>query len=268
MNNYYLKYLKYKTKYLNLKGGKYLHEGADGIVFRPPLLCGNTEYENENYVGKIMIEESASDELTKSNKIRELDPLMEWSITIDLKCKINDIQTDEDFNNKKDSKDYRGKIYQIISKYGGISLYNKLNIDATNDNYSLIKKDEIPICFKLVKNLIPKIKELNKKYYHNDLHLHNILYNPEDGKIKIFDFGRLIDVNEFKKQDEEFQISDLNKLHDRLYAILDNMRMLNIFRIEIDLYRALSKTILVNPNQYGLYTDAQYEADILAMPDF
>lgn len=187
MTDYYLKYIKYKTKYLNLKGGKYLSEGVEGVVFRPPLLCKerDAKYETDDYVGKIMTKNKAEEEYQKSNIVKELDPLGEWSVTIDKICEINNEQTEKDYNKVR----HRDKKFQLISKFGGITL-NKL-INFVEDGFPNKEPQNIPLFFKLIKTqLVPIIKKLNENnVFHNDLHLDNVLYS--DGKIKIFDFGKL-----------------------------------------------------------------------------
>ena len=109
MIDYYLKYLKYKSKYLSLKGGEEIGRGKFGLVFRPPLISQPIKeiYQSNDYVGKIMVEENAEKELIKSNKVRELDPTCEWSITIEYKSIYQEEQTEVDF--KKEYKKFVGR---------------------------------------------------------------------------------------------------------------------------------------------------------------
>jgi hypothetical protein len=266
MVNYYIKYLKYKTKYLNLKGGKYLSKGVDGIVYRPPLFCidRETKYENENYIGKIMEKDKADDEFQKSNKVKELDPEDNWSITIDKICLLNNEQIDEDYLKNKNNFLYKDKNTQLISKYGGVSLAKGfLEYDDTFKKNAT--PDKIPLFFKLLKTqLVPIIIELNKKYAHNDLHLDNILYNNSDGKIRIFDFGKLISIGEKKGY---LSNSDFEDLYFHLDPIIRCIIYKKWFEPEMKAYIDKRKTILLNPNEENSFTTEQYIEAILALPD-
>ena len=266
MVNYYIKYLKYKTKYLNLKGGKYLSEGEDGIVFHPPLLCIDREekYETVEYVGKILDEDKATDEFKKSNKIKELDPEGKWSVTIDKICKINEIQIDEDYLEKKNKSIYKGKNTQLISKYGGVSLAKGL-IKFDEEYPALFESTNVPLFFKLIKTqLIPIVNKLNDTYAHNDLHYNNILYDSTTGKIKLFDFGKLIPIAEKKGYRSN---SDFEDFHYFLDQIIRCIIARNWFQPEMRIYMDKRNTILINPNANGEYTREQYVETLLALPD-
>lgn len=187
MIDYYLKYLKYKTKYLNLKGGEEIGKGKFGLVFRPPLICDpiKEEYQSIDYVGKIMSEEDAEKELINSNKVRELDPTGEWSITTEYRSIYHEEQTDGDYK-KIYKKSYP---VQLISKFGGETIKKIIKWDEEKPKELDISK--IPFFIQLVKQTIPIIKNLNKIYAHDDLHLDNIMYNFKDGKLRLIDFGEL-----------------------------------------------------------------------------
>ena len=267
MVNYYIKYLKYKTKYLNLKGGKYLSKGEDGIVYRPPLFCDvrDIKYESENYIGKIMEEKKAKDEFEKSNKIKELDPEGNWSVTVEKICLLNNEQIDEDYLRNKNTALYKDKNMQLISKYGGVSLAKGfLDFDDTFKRYAV--PDKIPLFFKLIKTqLVPIIIELNKTYAHADLHLDNILYNSVDGKIRIFDFGKLMLTAD--KKGYFRSNSDFEDFYFHLDQIIRCIISKKWFEPEMKAYIDRRKTILINPNKEDGFTTEQYIEAILALPD-
>jgi len=183
-NDYEYKYKKYKNKYLDLKGGVRLAQGLEGIVFRPPLISSirNPIYETDDYVGKIMDSEEAVKEFYNSQLVKELDPNGEWSLPIEMISLINpSISSNPEYNNFK---------VQLISKFGGVSLQKMVNFD--DDNLTLINYTKIPLLYRIVKEqIIPIIDKLNEKYLHFDLHLDNILYDENTGKIKFFDFSKL-----------------------------------------------------------------------------
>jgi hypothetical protein len=267
MVNYNTKYLKYISKYIELKGGKYLSKGVDGFVYRPPLFCDDRDakYNSEDYVGKVMVKEKAEDEFMKSNLIKELDPEGHWSITIDKICKINDQQTDEDYLKNKNNELYKGNNFQLISKYGGVSLgKGLLEFDDA------FKRDDvptnIPLFFNLLKTqLVPIIIHLNKIYAHNDLHLDNILYNPVDKRIRIFDFAKLMPIAD--KKGHRMSNSDFEDLHLYLDPVIRSIVMKKWFEQEMNAYMEKRKTILINPNQEGGFSTEQYIEAILALPD-
>jgi serine/threonine protein kinase len=213
MIDYYLKYLKYKSKYLKLKGGEEIGKGKFGLVFRPPLICQPIKevYQSSDYVGKIMTEEDAEKELINSNKVRELDPTCEWSITTEYKSFYQEEQTDSDYK-----KDYNTKYpVQLISKFGGETI--KKIIKWNEEKPKELDISKIPLFIQLVKQAVPIIKDLNKTYAHNDLHLDNIMYDVKDGKIRLIDFGELTPIND-KCDFEEFYYS----IKSVIYVVKNN----------------------------------------------
>ena len=189
MESYYLKYLKYKSKYLNLlnvlKGG----EEIGPKVFRPPLHCNprNAEFESTEYVGKILSVEDGTAELAKSNIVRRIDPSGSWSITMDYSCTIAEVQEDTDYR----AEYYISHPMQLISRFGGITLKKVIGYDE-NDLRKL-NCSNASLFIRLVKRSIISIDTLNAAgYRHDDLHLGNILYNESTESIKLMDFGKLI----------------------------------------------------------------------------
>jgi len=260
MESYYLKYLKYKSKYLNLlnvlKGGKEIGKGGYGIVFRPPLNCEprKEEFENDNYVGKIMSYKDAQEELINSNKVRLLDPTGEWSITVVHESYYNDKQPQE--NDYKQEYKTRHP-YQLISKFGGKSLKKLISYDA--DEPSKLDVSKIPLFIKLVKDTVIAIDALNAGgYSHGDLHIDNIIYDEIDGKIRLIDFGRL------KKLDDDsnaFFSNDFVILHCNIEYIIGknivklNFEKLNEWLSKYRLNNMMSKTFL------------EFRDAILSLPD-
>jgi len=197
MESYYTKYLKYKSKYLHLvnilKGGEKIGTGLFGIVFRPPLRCEvrKEEYEISEYVGKIMTEKNALEELSNSDKVKALDPEGEWSITV--------VHTSSFMKEQPQEKDYDIKYYeeyptQLISKFGGSTLKKIINWDEEFPN--VLNIDKLPLLIQLIKRTIPIIDKLNVLYFHNDLHLDNIIYNEHDNKLRLIDFGKLTSISD------------------------------------------------------------------------
>jgi len=187
MKDYYLKYLKYKSKYLKLKGG----EEIGPKVFRPPLIFEqkNSSYETNDFVGKIISKEDGEEEFRKSNLVRQLDPSGNWSITMDFFGLINREQSDKDY--KLTYFDENKLTHQLISKFGGISFQKVIGYD--DDDLSKLKCEKLPLFIKLIKRSVKSIDTLNTGgYRHNDLHLGNILYDESKDSVLLMDFGKLV----------------------------------------------------------------------------
>jgi len=188
MKSYYLKYLKYKSKYLNLlnvlKGG----EEIGPKVFRAPLHCNprNAQYETRDYVGKILSAEDCARELTNSDIVRRIDPTGLWSITMDYSCTISEVQDDPDYN----SEYFNTHPMQLISRFGGNS-FSK--IIGYSEDSSKRNCENLPLLIRLIKRSVTAIDTLNAAgYRHNDLHLGNIVYDETTDSVRLMDFGRLV----------------------------------------------------------------------------
>jgi len=256
MVSYYLKYLKYKSKYLNLlnvlKGGEEIGRGLFGIVFRPPLHCEprKEEFENDKYVGKIMTAEEAEKELINSNIVRGLDPSGEWSITVASICNFNKKQPQEpDFEKNKFQIEKDNFTIQLISKFGGKTI--KKLISWNEDEPLKLDVSKIPLFIKLVKESVKAIDALNAGgYCHDDIHLDNIMYNEEDKKVRLIDFGKL------KVKDESNQ--DFQLFFDDIKQVLRS----NLVKKHEDFSKKFNKYTSTYPN-----TEQECKDAILSLPD-
>jgi hypothetical protein len=221
MADYYLKYLKYKTKYLKvMKGGEKIGKGEYGIVFRPPLFLVDRDqkYESRKYVGKIMTLENALAESKNSDIIKALDPDGEWSVTIKHLAPINSKQLDIDLK----SPDIEKFPIQLISEYKGISLKNLIGFEE--DSEGTIKLENAALFFKLVQKLVPVFIKLNETHLHNDIHLGNFVYDDTDDTIRIMDFGKLIKSDGSEGTSVEGDLTDLSGLFNMITPIYNGVR--------------------------------------------
>ena len=134
-------------------------------VFKPPLLCSGVRSDSPDFVSKLLNEEEADLEFSKSSLVRLLDPDERWSITPLRMCDLAEKQTNKNYANAN------GANTLLISKYGGVGLL------------SLLKKSwsKLPLFIKVVKSIIPGLDILNKEYLHGDLHFNNIVWDGLTG---------------------------------------------------------------------------------------
>ena len=218
MIDYYLKYLKYKSKYLKvMKGGEKIGRGEFGIVFRPPLFLKDrdSKYESRKYVGKIMKLEDAIAELKNSDIVKALDPDGEWSVTIKKLEPVNQSQIDTDL----ESGDLKKFPVQLISEFKGVSLKNLIGMEDEEVNCKTMKMQNTPLFFNLIKKLVPILINLNKTHLHNDIHFGNFVYDETDDIVRVMDFGKLIksDGSEGKTVNEN--LTDLTELFIQIQQV-------------------------------------------------
>lgn len=228
INNYYIKYLKYKEKYINLKkqnGGdsKIVNDGILQCIRTTPsdnksrlnnqkIIIQNDkekfEYVIINFLGsgsygevykirssdgkefviKIGFEDDdEDDEVDLLYEVKILERLM---IDVLPQCNYTSILSGCQKINAVT------KVYHIIFPFKGNNNM-KVVLDRT-ENMHLIPK--------LLNNIITCLKEINKRGFHGDLKLENIVVNDSDNAFIIdYGLGRIYDT---------FDFSDINFLSD------------------------------------------------------
>ena len=166
----------------------YIAEGSYGCVFSPPLKCLNNKKTTSNQAGKIFNNRDSMEEEKKlAEKINKIDTNGKWTVPYYGSCFINVKQTRPNDNINKCNK-YAKHIpitEQLIYKNGGIDLNHFIN------NFELLKNtlfidDLIPLFYNLLKGL----KTLNEKQLaHCDIKPPNMLYDYDESKFYIIDFG-------------------------------------------------------------------------------
>jgi len=187
------------------KGGKELGKGRYGYTYRPSLKCAKSEKTintSSDHVSKIFEREDNRDdglykEYTNGLLVKELDPDGIWSITPELMCPLDKTQENANFKRKNASKFKQ----QIIYKYGGVTLDSITTRIGEWNSYTAEGPDErkydleaFKMHIALIKTLLDVLPKLHVKYIHTDLHDNNLLFNPDDGKLRLIDFGRLESV--------------------------------------------------------------------------
>ena len=226
INNYYIKYLKYKEKYINLKkqnGGnsKILNDGIIQFIHRPPfdkklqfndkiIFIQNDKkiikYEIINFLGsgtygevyKIISSDGKEfvikigfkdDEADKADLLDEVKILERLMIDVLPQCNYKSILSGIQKINTL-------TVYHIIFPFKG---NNNMKVVLTNpDNIHLIPS--------LLNDIITCLKEINKKGFHGDLKLDNIVVNDRNNAF-IIDYG-------LGKIYDEFDFSDIRFLSD------------------------------------------------------
>jgi len=166
----------------------YIAEGSYGCVFSPPLKCLNNKKTTASQAGKIFnTRDSMEEEKNLAEKINKIDPKGKWTVPYYGSCFINVEQTRPNDNIYKCNK-YTKHIpttEQLIYKNGGIDLNHFIN------NFELLKNtlfidDLIPLFYNLLKGL----RTLNEKQLaHCDIKPPNMLYDFDESKFYIIDFG-------------------------------------------------------------------------------
>lgn len=166
----------------------YIAEGSYGCVFSPPLKCLNKKKTTSSQAGKIFNNrDSMEEEKELAEKINKIDPNGKWTIPYYGSCFVNVKETRQTDNIYKCNR-YTKHIpttEQLIYKNGGIDLNHFIN------NFELLKNtlfidDLIPLFYNLLKGL----RTLNEKQLaHCDIKPPNMLYDFDESKFYIIDFG-------------------------------------------------------------------------------
>ena len=195
--------------YKNIKAEK-IGEGAFGTVSRPPARCDQffsrnskninqrnlnsivfqeTYYKNPNYISKLTETYYARKELDIGALIKDnVEHWKDYYCFIEFMCgapKEKYIQV-----GMNDYQDAYG-----IAPYCGVTLNNILS-----GKYPI---SAIKCCclMEALKQLAIGLSKLHKiQIYHQDIHDRNILFNPEDGKLRWIDFGLAEDHLDIKKK--------------------------------------------------------------------
>jgi hypothetical protein len=198
-----------RTRRTRKRGGRKVGHGTEGEVYTPPLRCDgekNLEWQSPDYVSKVTDSDGVKQEYIASFRVRQLDPLGEWSIHAEQKCEISPKQTDTNYKTAADRRE------QLIFKNGGSSLLDYLldnggrpehfdfylqGIDEGGDPdpraYSYLKYEHLTTVIELIQRLLPKIDILNTTYLHGDLYIGNIVYDGD--RPRIIDFGQLSSID-------------------------------------------------------------------------
>lgn len=194
--------------YKNINAEK-IGEGGFGVVSRPPARCAKffsenskninqrninstvfqeTYYKNPNYISKLSEWDMAEKELQIGNTIK--DNIKYWR---DYYCFIEFVcEAPADKHIRTGINDYQDTYG--IAPYCGVTLKQLLS-----DKYH-ISAIECCCLMEALKRLAIGLSQLHRiQIYHQDIHDENVLFNPEDGKLRWIDFGLAEDHYDIKK---------------------------------------------------------------------
>ena len=176
-------------------------EGTYGCVHKPSLKCNTSKKINyTNKISKLMSKKSADDEIKEYLKIHKLDKNNNHYLGMPTKCivKNNKETTDEIKKCGKSSIFLRNKdnLRLLVMNDGGINLSDIFNSEFIN--YSIEERihiSELIIIF--MYDIFNNLLFFNKKeLYHRDIKLENIVFNINQKKINIIDFGLMNSMND------------------------------------------------------------------------
>ena len=214
------KYKKMK-KTKTLKGGKFLGQGSFGCVVSPAIACNKNKYnsnsksetkkklnmQSNEYVSKIIIspDETDKDEITISNKLKNLDQKQNYFITFEDACRIKELPSNRsntvkvkyhnnslekyvlDNKRKYDKEsckiDLKLKPINIIMPYGGYDLTNILDKKRIEPKLILARKMLFKYFKECFKHLLIGIKLMHDfRIVNRDIKMENIMINYDMNK--------------------------------------------------------------------------------------
>ncbi len=185
-------------------------EGNYGCVFKPYITCKNSNKNlNKNLnrnankntpiqkVGKIFADNlEFNNEKEIAKVISKIDPFNEFTTPLYEDCNVNT------FKNSNSADDchlintkIQGQYYQLIYKYGGISLKEILKIPGSRSKFFILLSKLRPV-------LVGLEKLYKLKYIHQDIKPPNILFDTK--KIYLIDFGIMTPTNEIYTSDNMY----------------------------------------------------------------
>ncbi len=194
-------------KIRSLTGGKLLAKGSYGCSFFPAFRCGESETRRDaTMLSKLMTKEHAIPELKMAKIMKNIDPLMKYSIYTSKACNPNktnlNVYVDEGFGNcnvhegiKFNSKNTisdlinQDRLVFIQTKYGGKTINELIQEDYT-------KTGQVYDLFRKFLNVIKGIEHYqNYNFIHFDINEKNIVCDKNN--CRLIDFGLSQSLKEY-----------------------------------------------------------------------
>lgn len=215
--------------------GDFVKTGTYGCVFRPPLKCVDAELNSKfstGFVSKLMKNYAFSDEINEVQIVSKIFdkkdddwqkkyfvlPLKKDGCTINVKDSTNELDI-------KDSNLGTGGKDPCLLEWTDISerptSYKSLNmVDGGKDlNDFLVKKGRLTTAdFNVINNLmidllVNGIYEMNHLgIYHFDIKAGNIVYNEQDGRMRLIDWGFVKHIEKHKIHTQRELMQTLRRL--------------------------------------------------------
>jgi serine/threonine protein kinase len=256
------------------RGGRRIGKGRTGTVYTPPLLCEEKmeQYTSTEYVSKLTSKDIAEKEIAKADVIKSIDPSNKYSIYALHICKIADVQENTNYTDE-----YK-EGWIVIMKNGGRDLTD-LYFYAEKVGYSN-SKQKVPV--ELLRNFFSKIVELGyfivmmneNNLYHNDISADNLVWDYENGNIRLIDFELSTLGPIIRKNTTRRSITSLRKknekniamtMMDKINVISFAKQMYSMLRMRKDLYTLSDVNIQYTIRSAGDYTNEMYIQDLEAL---
>ena len=163
----------------------YKGNGTYGCVFRPGVLCPKkNNIPNDNLVSKVFKTDSSYKEENIINEqiLKNVDSKYSFTVEPIAACVIDKKEIDRNqmskCNNFSDAEKNRSKLPQILYEYGGQDLTNAVRFFSF---------EEMFLAFKRAFEGLVIMAE--RGYAHMDIKPANMVYNNENNKLSIIDFG-------------------------------------------------------------------------------
>ena len=240
---------------------EFINKGYYGCVFRPYLKSDKRFKKTDNYVGKVFIKEKHMQEELKSVELTEkIDPSNVFTVKFIGKSKVKEVKDKKllktisecDLFNKPE--DIKG-CHQLVYEYGGVDFKDLENVNIF---------EILPLWVNIFKGITLLEKS---KLVHQDIKPDNLLYNHNQHKINMIDFGLLQRFGEIYEKQEwsrnnfdyvyyppEYKIS-----YGLLYTRRKKLRTFNITR-NFKTHKKLLKFLNKEYNYVGLIDE--YERNL------
>lgn len=188
------------TQFTTQNGGKFIGQGSYACVFYPLIKCNDVNYDKTKYpktIGKIFKGKHSNSVISEYQivkKIKKIDPNNNFSVEFFGKCEVSTLNFKKSDEKDKCNDLYLNNYHQLIYAYKGVDLTR------------LPKNIKTEKIFIALKNIIYALNILNydNRIIHVDIKPLNMLYNKEEDKIYLIDFGMSIEKNKFMKKYENF----------------------------------------------------------------
>jgi serine/threonine protein kinase len=178
-----------------LNGGKMIAKGTYGCVYKPALLCEDSEIRGDG-VSKLMQKRDAEGEIKEQERVDEIDPQFKYHLKTPTICGVGEYDVETDFNldecelipEERHSDVWKEDYVLMQMEDGGKSIY-----DTMHKREKHIFKESLEWKKKFIlgmKNLFEGLRDFEEEHFvHFDIKSQNIVYKEETNRFNFIDFG-------------------------------------------------------------------------------
>lgn len=169
-------------------------EGTYGCVHKPPMKCKNkTEVVDPTIASKLMKDRDAQSEMSEFKLIEDADKDELFHLGKPSICKVDDTQSNKDAMVKCRSGSFKPDLVDqyslLLIKYGGLDL-EKYGAKLKEMTVNMANRRIVEHFWMDMSRIIFSLKVMNDKgAVHHDLKHQNIVYNQDNGRANLIDFG-------------------------------------------------------------------------------